>query len=43
LISSAGRPPGSTEALWPFPGSLMALIASYMYVTRRERLDDAMG
>ena len=32
------NPPGWGEALWPVPGSLLALSASYFYGARRERL-----
>ena len=32
------NPPGWTAALWPLPGSVAALIASYLYGARRERL-----
>ena len=31
------NPPGWTEALWPVPGSLLALTASYLYGARLER------
>jgi uncharacterized membrane protein YeaQ/YmgE (transglycosylase-associated protein family) len=31
------NPPGWNEALWPVPGSLLALCASYGYGARRER------
>jgi hypothetical protein len=31
------NPSGWTEALWPVPGSLLALIASYRYGARLER------
>jgi hypothetical protein len=30
-------PPGITEALWPIPGSLLALLATYLYGAHRER------
>ena len=30
------NPPGLSEALWPVPGSLLALVASYLYGARRE-------
>ena len=33
-----GNPPGWTEALWPVPGSLLALFASYRYGARLERI-----
>lgn len=32
-----GNPPGIAEALWAFPGSLVALAASYVYGARRDR------
>ena len=32
------NPPGWSEALWPVPGSLLALTASYFYGARLERL-----
>jgi uncharacterized membrane protein YeaQ/YmgE (transglycosylase-associated protein family) len=31
------NPPGLSEALWPIPGSLMALAAAYAYGSYRER------
>ncbi len=31
------NPPGVEEALWPIPGSLVALVALYRYGVRRER------
>jgi uncharacterized membrane protein YeaQ/YmgE (transglycosylase-associated protein family) len=31
------NPPGLSEALWPLPGSLLGLAASYLYGARRER------
>ena len=31
------NPPGMQEALWPLPGSLLAMAASYAYGARRER------
>jgi uncharacterized membrane protein YeaQ/YmgE (transglycosylase-associated protein family) len=41
LLPSPGipphNPPGVTEALWPIPGSILALIAVYLYGARRER------
>jgi uncharacterized membrane protein YeaQ/YmgE (transglycosylase-associated protein family) len=41
LLPSPGipphNPPGITEALWPIPGSLLALLAAYVYGARRER------
>jgi uncharacterized membrane protein YeaQ/YmgE (transglycosylase-associated protein family) len=43
LLPSPGvpphNPPGITEALWPIPGSLLALLASYAYGARRERTE----
>lgn len=33
------NPPGITEALWPIPGSLLALLATYAYGARREQVD----
>ena len=30
------NPPGLSEALWPLPGALLALVASYLYGARRE-------
>ena len=32
------NPPGWREAMWPVPGSLLALTASYFYGARLERL-----
>jgi hypothetical protein len=32
------NPPGLSEALWPVPGSLLALTASYLYGARLERM-----
>jgi uncharacterized membrane protein YeaQ/YmgE (transglycosylase-associated protein family) len=32
------NPPGWSEALWPVPGSLLALTASYLYGARVERM-----
>ena len=32
------NPPGWSEAAWPVPGSLLALLASYLYGSRLERL-----
>ena len=32
-----GNPPGITEALWPIPGSIIALLGTYVYGARRER------
>jgi hypothetical protein len=41
LLRSPGvpphNPPGLTEALWPIPGSIIALLATYLYGARRER------
>ena len=41
LLPSPGvpphNPPGLTEALWPIPGSIVALLASYLYGARLER------
>ena len=31
------NPPGWSEALWPLPGSVLGLLASYLYGDRRER------
>lgn len=43
LLPSPGippaNPPGVTEALWPIPGSLLALLGAYVYGVRRERAD----
>jgi uncharacterized membrane protein YeaQ/YmgE (transglycosylase-associated protein family) len=33
------NPPGVGEALWPVPGSLIALVASYWYGAWRERAE----
>jgi uncharacterized membrane protein YeaQ/YmgE (transglycosylase-associated protein family) len=33
----ADDPPGVGEALWAIPGSLVALVASWLYGARRER------
>lgn len=35
----AHNPPGVTEALWPIPGSVLALLAAYLYGARRERTE----
>ena len=35
------NPPGLAEALWPIPGSLIALVATYLYGVRRERQQSA--
>lgn len=32
------NPPGMTTALWPIPGSIIALFGTYLYGARRERL-----
>lgn len=32
------NPPGWSEALWPVPGSLLALTASYLYGARLARM-----
>jgi hypothetical protein len=41
LLPSPGipphNPPGITEALWPLPGSLLALLIAYVGGVRRER------
>jgi uncharacterized membrane protein YeaQ/YmgE (transglycosylase-associated protein family) len=41
LLPSPGvsphNPPGLTEALWAIPGSIVALLASYLYGARLER------
>jgi uncharacterized membrane protein YeaQ/YmgE (transglycosylase-associated protein family) len=34
------NPPGLSEALWPIPGSMVALAAAYAYGAYRERLDE---
>jgi uncharacterized membrane protein YeaQ/YmgE (transglycosylase-associated protein family) len=34
------NPPGLAAALWPIPGSLIALVALYRYGEYRERLDE---
>ena len=34
---SAANPPGVGEALWAFPGSLVALVASYHYGAHKDR------
>jgi uncharacterized membrane protein YeaQ/YmgE (transglycosylase-associated protein family) len=31
------NPPGVAEALWPIPGSIIALLGTYVYGARRER------
>ncbi len=42
LLPSPGmttdNPPGVTTALWPIPGSILALLGMYLYGARRERL-----
>jgi hypothetical protein len=30
------NPPGLSEALWPLPGSVLGLVASYLYGARNE-------
>jgi uncharacterized membrane protein YeaQ/YmgE (transglycosylase-associated protein family) len=41
LLPSPGipthNPPGVTEALWPIPGSIIALCGTYLYGARRDR------
>lgn len=37
------NPPGLDEALWPIPGSLLALMALYRYGVYRERTHDDFG
>jgi hypothetical protein len=32
------NPPGVTTAVWPIPGSIAALVGTYLYGVRRERL-----
>jgi uncharacterized membrane protein YeaQ/YmgE (transglycosylase-associated protein family) len=39
----ARNPPGLGEALWPIPGSLIALVASYRYGAWRERVEADAG
>ena len=34
------NPPGLAEALWPIPGSLLGLVASFVYGARRELATD---
>ena len=34
----ADNPPGVTAAVWPIPGSIVALVGTYLYAVRRERL-----
>jgi len=36
------NPPGLSEALWPIPGSLLALVALYRYGMYRERFDEEL-
>jgi uncharacterized membrane protein YeaQ/YmgE (transglycosylase-associated protein family) len=36
------NPPGLAEALWPIPGSLLALVALYRYGIYRERVDEEL-
>jgi hypothetical protein len=31
----SGNPPGLGEALWPVPGGVLALVASYLYGARQ--------
>lgn len=42
LLPSPGiptaNPPGITTALWPVPGATIALVGTYLYGARRERL-----
>lgn len=33
------NPPGLAEALWPIPGSIVALLGTYLYGVRRGRED----
>jgi uncharacterized membrane protein YeaQ/YmgE (transglycosylase-associated protein family) len=33
------NPPGVAEALWPIPGALIALLATYLYGARRDRAE----
>ncbi|MGH3610612.1 MAG: hypothetical protein ACRDRD_21370 [Pseudonocardiaceae bacterium] len=33
------NPPGSTEAFWPIPGSIAALLGTYLYGARRGRAE----
>jgi uncharacterized membrane protein YeaQ/YmgE (transglycosylase-associated protein family) len=41
LLPSPGipmdNPPGISTALWPIPGSIIALLGAYLYGSRRER------
>jgi hypothetical protein len=43
LLPSPGvplhNPPGLGEALWPIPGSIVALLATYLYGAHRERVE----
>jgi hypothetical protein len=43
LLPSPGvplhNPPGLSEALWPIPGSIVALLATYLYGAHRERVE----
>jgi hypothetical protein len=32
------NPPGIVEALWPIPGALLALVGSYVYGARHDRV-----
>ena len=36
----SANPPGVAEAIWPIPGSLLALVALYVHGARRERTGD---
>jgi len=33
------NPPGLTQALWPVPGAVAAMLATYVYGATRERRD----
>ena len=43
LLPSPGiplrNPPGLSEALWPIPGSIVALLATYLVRLHRERVE----
>ncbi len=45
LLPSPGipldNPPGVSTAVWPIPGSIIALLGTYLYGVRRERLKSA--
>lgn len=47
LLPSPGvpmdNPPGISTALWPIPGSILALLGAYLYGSRRERHKRAGG